>query len=94
MIDADILGIDENGMAVMAQVTYSQDPKRLQAKLNQLLAHATTASKLYFFAPTEALQYAEHQKITSISLENALTELQQSNEPATKAMLGRMFGGG
>jgi hypothetical protein len=90
--DIDILGLDEHGQRVIAQVTHSVSKSELADKQARLLQHAQHWDRCFFFLP-ESAPVDMLNGVVRVSVERVLCELMKSKHVSTRRMLSVMFAG-
>ena len=90
LVDIDIVGINQNGNRVIAQVTHSISDSDLLNKQERLLQHARPEDKIYFFLP-ESAPLKPDSRVQTIDFNQVLNKLEASSSVSTKRMLSEMF---
>jgi hypothetical protein len=86
LVDIDILGINQNGNRVIAQVTHSMSASDLIDKQKRLLRHARPEDKIYIFLP-EYAPLKPDSRVQTIDFNQVLNKLEASRSVSTKRML-------
>jgi len=88
LVDVDILGIDHHKRTIFAQVTQSRNCNENNQKMENLLAHKTDGSELYYFGKSEFVK--ESDNVTLFDIDEVFEACLQDDD--SREMIYRMLG--
>lgn len=66
--DIDIVGLDQSGKRIFAQVTFSTDKAKVRRKSDALARYSSLSPHLLFFAPNEMREQISNQEFISLEM--------------------------
>lgn len=89
LMDIDIIGLDESGNKVFAQVTHSKNKKQIKKKIENLIDYQSNGNKLYFFGPNESK--TELDGVEFITIDSVFEKLEEKKDSIQYKMISEML---